>query len=392
MSNITSIIVSHNARLRCIITKLFNKSDFSGNDTKKRQFKEYRWQNCCVLKLLLVPNENEYAFTLSLVHPGEIDPMETKPYGYWSNINRYDDLRLNVKSCIGALCSNKKAVAPEDNRRYFYLFEKLTGNVSLGDLADIAGSNNLKPSNQFTFYLVRHGQAQHNISGKHNVTDTSLTEVGKIGAKNAGTALNEELKTTEDKLRYYFASDLIRTRQTFEGILSGLESSRLYLDTDKINLVVLPCAHELPFRSDGNCDSTTNLKANVSMLGSDENKMSCYNLDNYPSDSSQNSLCASFSCKNAEGVELLVKVDWSIYSEFYDKSYRGDMKKKFFSMKRQCRKTSMIEESIRYIKLNDVDLVIGGKRRTRKVCKYERKTRKQRRMQRRMQRRRSTRR
>lgn len=30
----TSIIVSHNARLRCLITKLFNKSNISKNNEK----------------------------------------------------------------------------------------------------------------------------------------------------------------------------------------------------------------------------------------------------------------------------------------------------------------------------------------------------------------------
>lgn len=376
--NITSIIVSHNARLRCIITKLFNKSTISGDETKKTQFKEYRWQNCCVLKLLLVPNADKYDFSLSLVYSGEIDPMETKPYTYWSDRNYNEVLPLKQKKgCIGAFCSNKTAVAPEENTRDFYIFDVLNGIVSLSDLADVPGSNQLAMTSPFTFYLVRHGQAQHNITGKHNVIDTSLTDVGRSGAKKAGIALNTELTNTNAIIRYYFASDLIRTRQTFEGILSGIESSRLYLETraNKINLVVLPCAHELPFRSDGNCDSTSNVKANLSMLGSDENKMSCYNLDNYSSGSSQYRLCATFNCFTSDNVNLLVKLDWSIYSQFYDRSYRGDVKKKFFSGKKQCRQTSMIEEGMRYI-LSSNKMVTGGKRKTRK---YGRKTRKQRR-------------
>ena len=374
--NIISILVSHNARLRCIITKLFNKSVIASDNLIKTQFKEYRWQNCCILKLILVPNAGKFNFNLSLVYAGEIDPTETKPYAYWSDRNYSEVLPLKPKSCIGALCSNRTAVAPEENTRDFYIFNPLTGTVSLSDLADISANNELQTNKQFTFYLVRHGQAEHNVSGRHNVTDTTLTNVGRSGAKKAGIALNTELTRENLVIRYYFVSDLIRTRQTFEGILSGINSSRLYLETraNKINLLILPCSHELPFISNGNCDSSMNLKANISILGSEENKMSCYKLNNYSITEPQYITCVSFNCLTSDNITLLVNIDWSIYSQFYDKSFRGDKKKKFFSAKKQCRQTSMIEESMRYI-LTPNKVRVGGKK-TRKYIKHI-KTKKQ---------------
>ena len=62
-----------------------------------------------------------------------------------------------------------------------------------------------------------------------------------------------------------------------------------------------------------------------------------------------------------------------MYSQFYDKSFRGDIKKKFFSSKKQCRNTSMIEESMRYI-ISPNKAVMGG-RMTRK--RINKKTKKQ---------------
>ena len=56
--NSISIIVTHNARLRCLITKLFNNSSIVDNEEMRNKFKDYRWQNCCILKLTLVPNPN----------------------------------------------------------------------------------------------------------------------------------------------------------------------------------------------------------------------------------------------------------------------------------------------------------------------------------------------
>jgi broad specificity phosphatase PhoE len=374
--SINSILVSHNARLRCVITKLFNKSLISADDEKRRQFKEFRWQNCCVLKLSLVPNAGKINFNLSLIYAGEIDPMETKAYAYWSDRNYSEELEPKAKSCIGSLCSNKTTVSS----RIFYIFEPLIGIISLSDLSDIPTNNQLNTNTKFTFYLVRHGQAQHNITGSHNVIDTSLTNIGRSGAKNAGIALNNELTQNNSILRYYFASDLIRTRQTLQGILSGVETSRLYLETraKKINLLILPCAHELPFVSNGNCDSSTNIKVNISQLGSEENKMSCNKLNNYSSTTPQYITCVSFNCITSDNVTLLVNLDWSIYAQFYDKSYRGDRMKTFFSSKKQCRQTSMIEESMKYI-IQPNKVTVGGRKSRKGRSNLRKKSRKNRR-------------
>jgi hypothetical protein len=351
--------------------------------SKREQFRTYRWQNCCVLKLTLSPNAGQYNFNLSLVYAGEIDPKETKAYDYWSDKNDSEPLLVKPKGkgCIGSFCFKKPEIVPEQlaPTRDFHIFDPLDGTIQLSDLADVETNNSFTADKMFTFYLVRHGQAEHNLYTSSTIIrkiDTSLTDVGRGGAKEAGKALNDDLVRNTAKLNYYFASDLIRTRQTLEGVLSGLESTRLQLETqaNRINLVILPCSHELSFVSNGKCDSTIN----IGQPFTSENKMSCNKLDNYSSNTSQFKYCVSFNCITADGISLLVRLNWSMYSAFYDRSYRGDLTKKFFGSKKRCRQTSMIEESMKYIMMPNNSEVMGGRRMTKKRNKLVKKTKRRR--------------
>ena len=375
-NNITSIIVSHNARLRCVITKLFNKSGIKDDATKREHFKEYRWQNCCVLKLILTPEGNQYNFNLSLTYTGQIDPKEKKAYDYWSDRDYSENLAPKSKGCMGSLCPRSNQ---PPQQRVFHVFEPLTGLVSLPDLSDIQTSVATGESNnntQFTFYLVRHGQAEHNLYTSTTVfrkTDTSLTENGTNSAYEAGIELNKDLEANNAKIRYYFASDLIRTRQTLQGILRNVRTQNLHIDrigiTYIINLVILPCSHELSFVSSGDCDS----KVNVGQPFTNENKMSCTNMTQYQHGSQQYKDCVNFNVINADNKEIVVRLNWNLYSEFYGKSYRGSRA----SSRKQCRQTSMIEESMNYIltSSNSNNNQIAGRRRRRRTRK-RRKTRK----------------
>jgi bisphosphoglycerate-dependent phosphoglycerate mutase len=370
---ITSIIVTHNARLRCLITKLFNKSSLITDTVKREQFKEYRWQNCCVLKLDLKPNGEQYNFTLSLIYQGKIDPTERKEYHYWSNQDGFEELEPKPLGCIGSICSKKSTVRPTP-MRVFHKFEDLIGDVKLRDLADTDIGNNFNANKDYVFYLVRHGQAEHNLYTGTTVfrkIDTSLTENGRSTTKAAGNAINEDLIKTTSKLIYYFASDLIRTRQTLQGVLNGIDSSNLYLETraNIINIIILPCSHELAFVSNGNCDSNVN----VGQPFTSENKMSCTKLNNYSNSTSQFKDCVTFNCVTADNVNIVANLIWTLYYQFYGNSYRGDTTKKIYGTKKQCRNTSMIEEAIKYIQ--QPNQVAGRKSRRRKnVCR--RKTRK----------------
>jgi broad specificity phosphatase PhoE len=371
---ITNILVTHNARLRCLITKLFNKSLLNTDTVKREQFKEYRWQNCCVLKLKLIPSEGQYNFTLSLIYQGEIDPTERKEYHYWSNQDKFEELEPKPLGCIGAICSKKSTVKPTP-MRVFHKFEDLIGKIKLGDLADANIGNNIVSDKEYVFYLVRHGQAEHNLYTGTTVfrtVDTSLTKNGRSTTKGAGIAINEDLIKTSSILRYYFASDLIRTRQTLQGVLNGINSSNLYLETraNKINIIILPCSHELAFVSNGNCDSNVN----VGQPFTSENKMSCTKLNNYNNNTSQFEDCVTFNCITADNVNIVANLIWTLYYQFYDNSYRGNITKKIYGTKKQCRNTSMIEESIKYIQ-QQPNQVAGRKSRKRKHT-YRRKTNK----------------
>lgn len=383
-SNINSIVVTHNARLRCFITKLFNNSTISSDLVMRKNIKDFRWQNCCVVKLLLTNDPNNIKnihFELSLIYDGEIDPTENKPsYQYWGNKPENPDLTVAPKSkgCIGSMCSRQNAnVAVQPLGKRFNHFDSLIGNVKFNDLNDLnVDSDILNLSNTFTFYLIRHGQAEHNLYTKTTIvrkTDTSLTENGKRGALYAGFAINEDLGEN-GILKYYFASDLIRTRQTLSGILSGIKSKHLTFSTraNMINVVILPCSHELAFVSDGKCDSTVN----IGQPFTNENNMSCTKLTNYNgSQPKQFADCVTFNTLTADNANIVVNINWSFYTEFYGQSYRGDSSKKIYGTKKQCRNTSMIEQCIDYINKNQVAGKKIKKRTIRRRRKYRKKTR-----------------
>jgi len=367
-----SIIVTHNARLRCLITKLFNKSSINTDTVKRRNFKEYRWQNCCVLKLLLTKSDTDnFNFNLSLIYDGEIDPTENKPdYQYWGNkLGEGETIQASQnKGIMSIFRRGNTTVEPVKYR--FNQFEPLTGTIRLADLNDAQMVSNMNQvsNSTYSFYLVRHGQAEHNLYSKTTVfrkTDTSLTQNGVRGALYSGYAINDDLELNNAVLKYFFTSDLIRTRQTLESILSGIQSKYMVLDTraNIINLVVLPCAHELSFVSDGNCDS----KVNMGQPFTNENKMSCTELNNYSSSTPQFKACVSYNVQSADNINIVVKINWYIYSNFYGNSYRGSKAK----TRKQCRQTSMIEESMNYIQSGNQpgNQSAGRKRKRRKTYK-----------------------
>jgi broad specificity phosphatase PhoE len=399
-NNINSLIVTHNARLRCLITKLFNNSNKNQNNTLRQQIKNYRWQNCCVLKLVIQPNihpisqiqneEKKLTFVLSLIYDGEIDPTENKPtYQYWgNNPSENNTITQKPKGCIGKFC--KKQTNVEEEKMRYNTFDNLTGSLNISDLKDTKIVGDITNINKvFTFYLVRHGQAEHNLYSKTTIkrkTDTSLTEFGNKGRKKAGIAINSDLKNN-GKIEYYFASDLIRTRETFSGILNGITLGHLSLkQTNNIDIIVLPCSHELAFSPDGQCDTA----ANMAQLFTSENNMSCTKFNNYKENTDEYKKCVMFNSETYDNTKIVINIVWSYYSNFYDNSYRGNTSKKIYGSKKQCRDTSMIEQAISIITgpmisnninvnktMENEERILGGKHRKTKKRKH-RKTKKRR--------------
>lgn len=348
--NVNSIIVTHNARLRCFITKLYNNSN-QQNPELDDQIRKFRWQNCCVLKLVLKPDDTgakQFSFNLSLLYSGAIDKNENKPgYQYWKVDSQFSAVSGGFSMNPFKLLKSNKA--PMD----YHIFPGLDGTIDLNNLRDIDNFSNLPvPSNTtYTFYLVRHGQAEHNTYSKTTIwrtRDTHLTEKGKgVVPELAGNAINNDL--INGQLDYFFASDLIRTRETFAALLSGMSKNKLTKNnTDTINIVILPCSHELAFVPNGNCDSTTN----TSQPFTYENKMSCSKFNKYDDPQSQQYAdCVQFTANPIDDTgfshtSITVNIVWDAYMNFYGNKPRGVY---ITGSKQRCRETSMIEQSIKYI-------------------------------------------
>ena len=270
-----SIITTHQARLRCLLSKIFNKS-------------MKRFKNGCVLKMVVT----KLTITFELVYSGEVSKI--KPgYEYY--------------------------ISPNDTQ---------VNGTTLFDIDEFTIPNNfynVGDNERFIFYLIRHGEASHNvkkglskmfqsISGDK---DTSLTSEGIEQAKR----ISEKIKEKEENLPYarflyLFSSDLKRTRETMVNFINELFAQNNIKHTD---LIVLPCAHELNYKKDGNCDGSQGISANENIMSCDSSRQECMTEGDY-------------------------KVNWGLYETFYDGTRTKSRKKK-----QQCRNTDMIKQAIDYI-------------------------------------------
>ena len=274
-----SIITTHQARLRCLLSKIFNRP-------------MERFKNGCVLKMVVT---NLY-ITFELVYSGEVSKI--KPgYEYYISPN---DTQVDGTTVF----------AIDD-------FTTFTN-----DMYDV------KPDERFIFYLIRHGEASHNvkqglpklfqsISGEK---DTSLTNKGIEQAQRIYRNIREsEQNLTNPDILYLFSSDLKRTRETMVNFISQLDNQDTIHMT---HLIVLPCAHELNYKKDGKCDGKQFLTANENIMNCDSSRPEC----------------------QTEGGH---NVNWDIYTRFYNGT-----RTKSNSGKQKCRNTDMIKQAIEYIKKN----------------------------------------
>ena len=281
-----SIITTHQARLRCLLSKIFNKP-------------MKRFKNGCVLKMEVT----RLTITFELVYSGEVSKI--KPgYEYYISPN---DTQVN-----GTILFDIEEFTIPNN---FY---------NLGD------------NERFIFYLIRHGEASHNvkkglpklfqsISGEK---DTSLTSKGIEQAQRIyGNIRESERNLTNPDTLYLFSSDLKRTRETMANFISELRkhNTTKYVlpETIEEELIVLPCAHELNYKNDGKCDGRQFLTANENIMNCDSSRPEC----------------------QTEGGH---NVNWDIYTRFYNGT-----RTKSKSGKQKCRNTDMIKEAIEYIRSAD---------------------------------------
>lgn len=365
---IVSLIASHNNRIQCFIDK-FIKTD-----------KQVRFKNCSILRVELKPiNAIETNLNVVMVYEGELDVKEqqkdklyyTVPYSPQVGGDETDDCKktntcpLFPKNLFKKKEKQKGIQEVEFNEISMVLDEQTLQNLLNVKPTDIDRKN--------VFYIVRHGQAEHNIYPKIQVIrkkDTSLTDIiGNNQAVNAGRALSILLKLyNESTINYTFCSDLLRTRQTILNMYKGI-----YLTDKDINLssemVVLPCANELSYFQNSNCDFKT--------ASDNSAKFAAENFPKCNMNEIENSSSPCIQVKDDE-TGVTISIDWSFYTPFYGNAFRNTIGK---NQTMHCRDTTMIAMAVKYISrdmsigINDFinerksDNVGGKSRRRRKTIK-----------------------
>ena len=283
-----------------------------------------RFKNGSVLRCIITHDEIKF----DLLVEGEIDERKPK-YVYYVKSE-------NVLNDAGALLGKYKVTAFDP-----MVLRNTTYSVSENDT--------------YVFYIVRHGQATHNLlkgttqkmgnvlSGQK---DTSLTPVGTYQAKRSGAEF-AKLFVGKDKdgrtvypdgniglaPTYIFTSDLRRTQQTAQAFLTSViekmsnteMAQRIIRNTQDHRWIVLPCTHELAFVDSGYCDGFQN-----PLPTPPENQMTCNVKDDK---------CGLTSEDYA--------INWEPYTNFYGSSTRSNICRGCGA--RKCRDTDMIKEAITII-------------------------------------------
>jgi hypothetical protein len=353
---VVSLIITHQARIRCFldmiikgkriekkedifdkiknnkkinnsiiavkntINKTFNKNpiEYPYIEDEKEE-KEIRFKNCSVLRLCI---NKETGVCLQLVHEGELDPGEGKG-------GRSYYITNNSKETVVQTLDK-----PDDIKQI--IFENI--NTGLNRLG-LKSNDFLKDIDEYVFYIGRHGQAEHNLKrATHLITDTDVTDLGKEQAFRAGKKLITVLKNNNEYINYVFASDLMRTRQTIENILKGMNETQNKIYFPK-EIIILPCSHELKYNSKGLCDKKEFIK-----IGIKENDPKCSkttyctgnNIENPNSNCNQITIVINnFHNKIIKKIPL----NWDFYFKKNENKLRN----------MDCSKTNMIKLAIEYI-------------------------------------------
>ena len=202
----------------------------------------------------------------------------------------------------------------------------------------------------YVFYLVRHGQAEHNVlkgfSKAFSSKDTSLTDAGETQASNSGVKLTSEIIKNDPEYKYpdfLFASDLKRTRQTLLKIMKGMPSLKEKHGTTR-DIIILPCAHELKYKYDpesATCDA----------------KQGAMWLPWAKTPNENISTCTRETCTTPGTTkQVTYNNDWSSYYDFYSNHTRATrpfFKSCFTCPKepagKRCRDTDMITQAIEHL-------------------------------------------
>ena len=284
----------------------------NGDDTNRDTFggapkppKMDRFKNGCVLEFKITTS----SIQVKLVYDGIVDEEKPK-YVYYVSPNSAPDPKVAA------------------GKYQTTLFKEINiPNVMY----------NVSPSVTYVFYLIRHGQGEHNVlkgmSKKWGALavssaykDPSLTNTGVQQAIQIGQKLQVILDEQHQKVDYLFASDLKRTRQTLYYILQPMDSDPA-LRHKQIN--ILQCSEELTYTANKNCDSSQWATPN-------ENISLCNPFKDYAKAGLPDL------CQNERGNY----VSWKNYTAFYGTGTRKNPGK---YKPQLCRDTDMIKQAILYI-------------------------------------------
>ena len=261
------------------------------------------FMNCAILKIHM---DGRYV-TIELVYQGELEEDKGNRRYFVTQSDKIEQVEF------------KKITLPLENTILSHFFDK----------------------GIYTFYLMRHGQGDHNVRTDFNkrfaqlfyTGNTTLTQIGKDQAIKAAKALDLNPTT----INYLFTSDLKRTRETLAYFYMQLciELINKNIKTNKTNktnkpieinktFYILPCSHELQYKISN--ETSTNIdKLNEREVIASENKPACQFNEiiiqeaNYPFTFTSNA---------------------SYYRDFYDSKCRyGAIRKSWFGRKGGKKKT-----------------------------------------------------
>jgi len=302
------LLITHNNILQCFIEKQRLILGLQ-NDERKIRFK-----NCAILCLTL--NLTSYNFTIELIYDGLLSEDEER------NVSEERPYYVTFKTQIY-----------QGNEALYVPFEPIQGVISdktkelnllpidLSQLKDKFETDTIK------FYIVRHGQAEHNekkcnMAGCSLKLDTDITEEGARQAYYSARALTGILE--DETIDIVCASDLQRTRQTVLPFISQF-------DIVSPKIVIIPCINEL--NNSGNDGDCYEKSSNSSLLGSKSSR------ENYPA-------CTPETCPSIKSQDGDINIDWSLYSLFYDNKMRSYPN---LTDKPNCKDTNMVSMTVFYL-------------------------------------------
>lgn len=249
-----NLIVTHNGRMRCILYDILFSVDVNVNSN-------FKFKNCAILRLKFRRQYEMIYSSLCCIYNDEVN----------------DEIDYKFNDTETRLILANLNILPED----------IIGEVN--------------------FFIVRH------CEGYYNTDDELLSEEGYRQSLNAGNFMESYLIKHKIYINNLFCSDLKRTRQTLGYMMMNMERTL----NDIIEIIVLPCSHELDPKE---CSAS-------------ENQIPC-KITDYDSDLQ----CETLACF-VYNDKTRIPVNWKHYLEFYGGHQRGIVS--FFDTGCNCQSTSL---------------------------------------------------